>query len=96
MLRRRFPASILHANCLADWRIAYNLEANCVLPGEGRAAAAAFPDQVVAAAGGGWSGSRTWQCSDPGRRQPQNSLKHSTLKMVKANWVSGIMLVNTC
>ncbi|GAB4817481.1 hypothetical protein N2152v2_004527 [Parachlorella kessleri] len=31
-LRRRFPGSILHASTLADWRIVYALEANCVLP----------------------------------------------------------------
>ncbi len=33
LLRRRFPASVLHASSLADWRIAYAMEANCVLPG---------------------------------------------------------------
>lgn len=33
LLRRRFPASVLHAAGLGDWRTAYALEANCVLPG---------------------------------------------------------------
>ena len=33
LLRRKFPGSVLHAAALADWRIAYALEANCVLPG---------------------------------------------------------------
>ena len=33
LLRRRFPASVLHAASLPDWRIAYTMEANCVLPG---------------------------------------------------------------
>ncbi|GAB4817332.1 hypothetical protein N2152v2_004378 [Parachlorella kessleri] len=32
LLRRSFPGSVLHALALADWRIAYALEANCVLP----------------------------------------------------------------